>query len=119
MSSSKNILLVEDDILISIYMEMKIKKAGHKVCKKVTTGEEAVSAGIEKKPDVILMDIRLAGNIDGVEAACRIREFSEVPIIFLTGYQDDTTRERAEAVNPLAFLIKPADFTLIQELLDS
>ena len=113
------ILLVEDDLLIALSMEMELRDAGYSVPKRVATGEKAVLAAREESPDVILMDIRLAGDIDGVDAALGIREFSDVPIIFMTGYQDDGTEERARAVNPLAYLIKPAGLREIRDLLDT
>lgn len=113
------ILLVEDDLLIALSMEMELRDAGYCVPKRVATGEKAVLAAREESPDVILMDIRLAGDIDGVDAALGIREFSDVPIIFMTGYQDDGTEERARAVNPLAYLIKPAGLREIRDLLNT
>ena len=119
MDEAVRVLLVEDDVLIALAMEMQLKRKGYCVCSKVTTGEEAIVSAQSNVPDVILMDIRLAGQIDGVDAAYRIREFSDVSIIFLTGYQDPVTEERAQAVNPLAYLIKPANFPELQDLLDS
>lgn len=119
MEEAVRVLLVEDDVLIALAMEMQLKRKGYSICSKVTTGEEAIASAQSNVPDVILMDIRLAGKIDGVDAAYRIREFSDVSIIFLTGYQDPATEERAQAVNPLAYLIKPADFNTLQMLIDS
>ena len=119
MNNAVRVLLVEDDALIALAMEMQLKREGYSVCSRVATGEDAIVSAQSKAPDIILMDIRLAGNIDGVEASCKIREFSDVPIIFLTGYQDPATEKRAQAVNPLAYLIKPADFHILQMLLDS
>ncbi len=108
------ILLVEDEKFIAMLMEMELEEAGFTVCRQVATGESAVEAAEEENPHAILMDIRLAGELDGVDASMKIRAFSQVPIIFMTGYQDESTRERAKAVDPLAYLIKPVD---IQELI--
>ena len=115
----KSILMVEDDYLISMGLTAELKASGYSVCGRVATGEAAVEAVAKEKPDVILMDIRLAGKIDGIEAAEKIREFSDASLLFLTGYQDSATETRARRLKPLAYLIKPVNMNTLRNILDS
>ena len=106
----KNILLVEDEQIIAISTENALNKVGHKVCSICGTGEDAV-AYIEanEKPDVILLDIRLAGEMSGIDAAKKINEMVDVPIIYLTSNSDALTINEAKTTYPVAFLTKPID----------
>jgi CheY-like chemotaxis protein len=113
------ILIVEDDLLIALCMVAELKAAGCIVCGQVTTGESAMEAAAQEKPDIILMDIRLAGKMDGIEAAEHIRKFSLVPIIFATGYEDPDTEERSKKVAPLAFLTKPVSMSTLLGYMNS
>jgi CheY-like chemotaxis protein len=113
MSQSPRILLVEDEVIIAICLELELTQAGYTICQRVTTGEEAVACVAQETPDLIFMDIRLAGELDGVEAARQIMAMAEVPIIFMTGYPDQETEERVQQLNPLAYCLKPV---LIYEL---
>jgi len=74
-----------------------------------TTGDEAAVATERLKPDVVLMDIRLGGSIDGIQAAEQIRRATDIPIIFLTSYTDHQTIERAAASEPAGYIVKPFD----------
>ena len=107
MKQSLKILLVEDEAMIALCLQLQLEMAGYEVCQTVATGEEAITAARQGNADVILMDIRLAGELDGIEAASRIRGFSDVPIIFTTGYSDSGLMERADYINPLGYFIKP------------
>jgi len=73
----------------------------------VVTGEEAVQLTEQAQPDIILMDIRLASNMNGLEAARKIRTYSQVPIIFITGYPDEMLREQAAKLQPAVYIVKP------------
>lgn len=115
MTGADSVLLVEDEAIIAMVLRRKLQGAGYRVIGTVATGEEAVALALRDHPDVILMDNYLAGPIDGIEAALRIRAQSDVPIIFMTGYlQDDAFRERVRPVRPVACLDKPVD---LEELL--
>lgn len=105
--SPKSILIVEDELIIALMIEKMIQNLGHTVLDKVTTGEEAIQAVENHQPDIILMDIRLQGEMDGIEAMSRIRKLWDVPVIFITGNSDATYRKRVEESDPLAFLTKP------------
>lgn len=105
--SPKNILIVEDELIIALMIERMVQNLGHNVSAKVTTGEAAVEAAKEHKPDIILMDIRLQGEMDGIEAMNEIRRSANIPVIYITGNSDESYRKRVEALKPLGFLTKP------------
>lgn len=88
-------------------IERMVQNLGHNVVAKVTTGEDAIEAAKEHEPDIILMDIRLRGEMDGIEAMSIIRRSAKIPVIFITGNSDDNYRKRVEEVDPLDFLTKP------------
>ena len=113
------ILLVEDEVIAAMYLQYQLKSVGYNELCHVTTGKEAIISAREKQPDVILMDIRLADDIDGIEAATKIKLESDIPIIFLTGYDDDIVRERAEKLKPLEYLIKPYEVKTIKKIIDA
>jgi CheY-like chemotaxis protein len=114
-----SILLVEDEAITAMLMESQLKKIGYTLTNHVTTGENAITATLLHQPDIILMDIRLAGNIDGIEAACIIKSETDIPIIFITSYDDQTTRDRIRNLNPLGFLEKPLEIHKLKDIIDS
>ncbi len=119
MEKEIRILLVEDEVVLAMLMKEQLNVIGYNVAQSVPTGEKAIIAARENPPDLILMDIRLAGEIDGIEAAIAIKSESDIPVIFITGYDDKAIRDRAEKTNPLAFLIKPAKLSVLKEIIDS
>lgn len=119
MIQPRRILIVEDEVMIAMCLEMELKRAGYIVCQRVATGEDAVSIALRESPDVILMDIRLAGEIDGIEAVQQIQACTAIPIIFMTGYPDKAVEERANMLHPLGFFIKPVRISTVQPLIDS
>lgn len=104
---SATILVVEDEALVGMELEEGLTNLGYRVPEVVTRGDEVVSALQRLAPDLVLMDIRIGGSIDGIEAAQRLRQVSRVPVVFLTAYNDPRTMARAEEVHPEGFLIKP------------
>lgn len=101
------IMIVEDEAIIAKDIQNRLKKLGYAVVGVVSSGEEAIHKAAETFPDLILMDIHLKGNIDGVEAARQIRNHLNVPIIYLTAYADDSTLERAKVTEASSYLLKP------------
>ncbi|MFH0824972.1 MAG: response regulator [Pseudomonadota bacterium] len=101
------IMIVEDEIVLSMQLEEKLTEMGYKVVTRVTSGEEAISKAQELKPDLILMDIRLSGKLDGVETAGSIKRSRDTPVIYLTAYADDKTLDRAKITEPVGYLVKP------------
>ena len=101
------ILVVEDDALIASHIGMVLDEAGYGITGIVGSGPEALSLAAEKSPTLVLIDILIAGPIDGIELACALRERFDVPAIFLSGIIDQGVMERARAARPLGFLHKP------------
>jgi len=105
--ASERILIVEDEKIIGLDLQRRLEKFGYTVVDLVSTGEKAIAVAWETRPDIILMDIMLAGKIDGIEAATRIKENSKIPVIFLTAYADENTLERAKQAEPFGYILKP------------
>lgn len=103
----KNVLIVEDDMLLSLVEERLIEKMGHKVIAKVGSGKEAIEKAKELKPDIILMDIILKGDVDGIQAMEEIRKHSNVPVVYLSGNSDRFNYERAKKTGFTDYLVKP------------
>ena len=101
------ILLVEDEAITAMLLKRNLELVGYEVSELVATGEAAIEAVENNHFDVVLMDIRLVGKIDGVEAATKIASQGDTPIIFMTGYSDGDIRARVKALNPAAYLVKP------------
>jgi putative nucleotidyltransferase with HDIG domain len=103
------ILLAEDEALLAKDIENKIKRMGHDFAGYAVSGEMAIELAYQQQPDLVLMDIRLRGQMDGIEAAQRIREILEIPIIFITAYADDETLQRAKTTEPYGYILKPVE----------
>jgi two-component system, response regulator PdtaR len=102
------ILIAEDNDLVSLTLEEQLKGLGYDVIGIARSGAEAVSLAARLKPDLIMMDIRMP-EMEGTEAAARIRDQSPIPIIMLTAYADKETIKKAEAAGALAYLVKPVN----------
>ena len=107
MIAEKQILIVEDEIITAIDIQRRLINLGYKVPAIVCSGEEAIIKVKENKPDLVLMDISLKGEMDGIEAASIIHSFSDIPVIYLTAYFDDITLARAKITEPYAYIVKP------------
>lgn len=103
------ILIVEDEQIVSKFMEKQLTGAGYVVAGCVSTGEEAIERVSTLKPDIVLMDIKIMGSMDGIETADYLRKNYHVPIIFLTSLSDDESFQRAKKTEPFGYLIKPID----------
>lgn len=103
------ILIVEDENTVALYIKASLLEAGYGFVAIVGSGEEAIESTAIYQPDLILMDIRLRGSIDGIETARQIGEQSDVPIVFLTAHMDRDTLNRAKATDPFGYLVKPFD----------
>jgi len=100
-------MVVEDEAIAAMDLEMVLDDLGYEVCAVASSGTEAVRAAAAVKPDLILMDIRLANGTDGVEAARQILGGQGIRSIFLTAHNDPVTLERANGASPLDVLTKP------------
>lgn len=113
-----NIMVVEDEGVVSIDIRNMLQKAGYNIAAVAFQGEEAVQKAAISGPDLVLMDIGLKGEIDGIEAARRIRERLRIPIVFLTGFADDVTVAKAQEINPSGFIIKPINEEELRKILE-
>ena len=104
---SLRVLIVEDEFFISLHTKGLLQALGHVVVAVAVSADQAVSIAGREKPDVVLMDIRLAGPRDGIEAAEEIRSRFGIGSIFVTANTDPHTRQRAEAIRPIGILEKP------------
>ena len=109
MTPGYKILIVEDEALVALCLRKELTSLGYWVSPSVATGEAAVQSVEQNPPDLILMDIRLAGKMNGIEAAGEIVSRRDIPIIFMSGYEDQDLAARLEGLNPAAHFIKPLD----------
>lgn len=103
------ILIVEDGLIVAEDIRRRCESVGYRVSGIASSGEDAVVLAEQTRPDVILMDIRLRGTIDGIEAASRIRCKLNIPVVYATAYSDDATLNRAKLTNPSGYLLKPVE----------
>ncbi|NJO40088.1 MAG: hybrid sensor histidine kinase/response regulator [Cyanobacteria bacterium CRU_2_1] len=101
------VLVVEDEKVIAWHIEQTLERLGHTVVASLVSGAKAIQIAEETKPDLVLMDVRLKGGIDGITAAEQIYARFDIPIVYLTAHTDDTTLERAKHSAPFGYLVKP------------
>ncbi len=101
------ILVVEDEAIVAKDIEGSLKNLGYAVCGRVYTGEEAIQKVTETQPDLVLMDILLKGDMDGIETAQQIRTRFNIPVVYLTAHADEKTLRRAKMTQPYGYLTKP------------
>jgi len=101
------VLVVEDETLVALHIKGCLKGFDCIVIGTAISGEEAIQKAKEMNPDVVLMDIILKGEIDGIEAAKQIQEELGIPIIYLTAYSDNKTVQRAKLTKPIGYILKP------------
>lgn len=114
-----NILIVEDEAIIALGIQMELEMAGYGNCQIVATGEDAIACVAQNPPDLVLMDNRLAGEMDGIQAARVILAAHPLPLIFMTGYAADDMMQQAQSLNPYGYLVKPIRVYEIEPLIDS
>jgi len=100
-------LIVEDETLIAEELKERLERFGFLVIAAVDTAEEGIEIATTERPDLVLMDIRLRGEKDGVQAAAEIRRRVDVPVVYLTAYSDRVTLDRAKHTEPYGYVLKP------------
>lgn len=118
MQKSRKILIVEDEALTSMLIRKYLERCGHEVMSSFSTAEDAIQFCQNTKPEIVLMDIQLAGSMDGISAAEIIKK-NCARIIFMTGYSDESTRQKALALNPVDYLIKPVNMKTLDSVIQS
>jgi diguanylate cyclase (GGDEF)-like protein/PAS domain S-box-containing protein len=106
-SKQVRILVVEDETIVALDLKNSLKVLGYDVVGTACTGEEAITKADQTRPDLVLMDIILKGNMDGVQAADSIRATLDIPVIFLTACADERTLQRAKVTEAFGYLLKP------------
>ncbi|MBD3233265.1 MAG: response regulator [candidate division Zixibacteria bacterium] len=107
MEDGKTVLIVEDEMIIAKNMQNRLEGLGYRIPSIAISGEEAIRIAESTQPDLILMDIKLQGTVDGIQAADKIRNKLDIPVVFLTAYSDRAMLERAKATEPYGYLMKP------------
>lgn len=110
MSEAKKVIIVEDDLILNLLYESYLERLGFQTEGELVYGKTAIETAKKIEPDLIIMDISLEGEIDGIDAMIEIRKFSEVPVIYITGNSDPYHVQRAEKTNYLDYLTKPIEF---------
>jgi two-component system, response regulator PdtaR len=105
--SPARILVVEDEPNVAEVMRARLESFGHVVCSIVSSGKDALNAMEHRHPDIVMMDIKIKGDMDGIESASLIRAQFDVPIIFITSFADDKLLKRAQITDPFGYIIKP------------
>jgi two-component system, response regulator PdtaR len=113
-----SVLLVEDEAIVAITLKRALELAGYSVPKIISRGSDVAAAVRETEPDVIVMDIRLADQVTGIEAARCLRGFSQVPIVFVTGYPQAELAEEIGGIRGAQLLTKPAPPSLVIEVIE-
>ncbi|MBT8508450.1 hypothetical protein AZH53_08535 [Methanomicrobiaceae archaeon CYW5] len=107
MREKMKVMVVEDDAIIGMDIEHRVRRLGYEVTGVADNAEEAVELAADTKPDIALMDIRLRGDIDGIDTARMLKEQFALPVIFITAYSDLKMRSRALDLNPAGYIVKP------------
>lgn len=115
----KKILIVEDEVITAMSLQHLLEHWGCGKCEKVSSGKEAIEKAISEKPDIVLIDINLRGETNGIEAAKQLQARFCVPIIFITGYSDEETIREAKKIKPVGYFVKPLDFNKLRSTIES
>ena len=107
MSSPVKIMIVEDESIVALDLSMRLQKEGYEVAGIADNSDEALALFTSQQPDLVLMDINIHGDKDGIETAKALKQVHDVPLIFLTAFSQSEYVNRAKAVNPSAYLVKP------------
>src|SRR5688572_8566005 len=105
--SKPRIMIVEDERITAEDIHDILTHLGYNVTAVVSSGEEAIREAGRTKPELVMMDIRIKGDMDGIEAARQIREQFDIPVVYLTAHADGETLKRAKVADPLGYLVKP------------
>ena len=118
LEKSPNILIVEDENIIAMDIQFMLKNLGYKISGVVSSGEDSIKKAFNMLPDLILMDIKLKGKIDGVSAANQIYKSLRIPVVYLTAYLDNSTMDRAKETMHFGFISKPFEEKELQNIIE-
>lgn len=117
--ASANILIVEDEAILAANMKMSLVEMGYSVAGIAPSGDKAIELAEEKDPNIIFMDIKIKGSIDGIETAKILYSKLSKRVIFITAHVDEATEQKASECNPMAFIAKPVEDYQYREIIDS
>ncbi len=112
------VLVVEDEVIIGEHLCSQLQDVGYEASGPLIDGAEAVEYCRSERPDIVLMDIKLDGEIDGIAAAQSIADDLQIPVVYLTAYSDEETLERAKATHPYGYLLKPCSESHLRATLE-
>jgi len=115
----KRILIVEDELITAMSLRLELSNCGYNIIDIVTTGANAITVSIDKIPDLILMDIFLADDINGIEAVKEIHKSFKIPVIYLTASDDPGTYELARRTDLAGFINKPYIFSKLKRTIEA
>jgi DNA-binding NtrC family response regulator len=115
----KKILIVEDEVITAMSLQHLLEHWGCGKCEQVSSGKEAIEKAMSEKPDIVLIDINLRGETNGIETAKQLQARFCVPIIFITGYSDEETIKEAKKIKPVGYFVKPLDFYELKSTIES
>lgn len=107
--AAPQILVVEDESILALYIRNSLESLGYRIAAVVDSGDLALKEAERKRPDLVLMDIRIKGEMDGIDTAEQIYDRFDIPVVYLTAYADENTLQRAKLTAPYGYLLKPFD----------
>lgn len=118
MGTNTKILIVEDEIIIAMDIQYTLENLGYRVSGVVASGEESIEKASQMRPDLVLMDIKLSGNIDGITAAEEIYDQFQIPVVYLTAYGDEKILEKAKRMKIFGYINKPFEERTLQSAIE-
>lgn len=112
----KKVLIVEDHDFAAVPLQFELEDNGYQVCPIAVSSETAISLAASEKPDLVLMDVGIYGKTNGIEAAKIIQEMHHIPVIFLTGANEEKTIRQMKAVKPFGYLLKPVRLNKLMDM---
>lgn len=112
------IMLVEDEMIVAMDIRQRLERMGYEVVAHAISGDEAIRLAKETKPNLVLMDIKIQGKMDGIETAVMIRKNRDIPVIYVTAYSDEGTLKRARLTEPFGYLIKPFEDRELRSIIE-
>ena len=116
--TNAQVLIVKDEVIVAENIRTRLLSLGYAVSAVVSSGQEAIQKAAEMHPDLVLMDIKLEGDMDGVEAAEQIRARFDIPVVYLTAYANDDTLQRAKITEPFGYILKPFEVRELQTAIE-
>lgn len=118
MDKIRNLMIVEDELIVLKNLELRLNDAGFNVIASANSGEKAIEICKTVTPDLILMDIKLSGELDGIQTAFRIKQNKDIPIVYLTAFADDEILDKAKLTDPFGYLLKPFDIRDLKKTIE-